>query len=160
MAASIRAEQLLAAALRHQDVPPPHSNENENTMNNSAKNASVTADALDAAADNLRATEADLQRARQEELDRLTSLRDSTNARIQELQGENKNAANLLADAAEPSMGRTVLKYMTVTAAAVGVGALGLWAYGRFSGRGVEEVVQSAGEAVANAGDAIANAAA
>lgn len=160
MAASIRAEQLLAAALRHQDVPPAHSNENENIMNNSTKNASATADALDAAADNLRATEADLQRARQEELDRLTSLRDSTNARIQELQGENKNAANLLADAAEPSMGRTVLKYMTVTAAAVGVGALGLWAYGRFSGRGVEEVVQSAGEAVANAGDAIANAAA
>lgn len=160
MAASIRAEQLLAAALRHQDVPPAHSNENENIMNNSTKNASATADALDAAADNLRATEADLQRARQEELDRLTSLRDSTNARIQELQGENKNAASLLAGAAEPSMGRTVLKYMTVTAAAVGVGALGLWAYGRFSGRGVEEVVQSAGEAVANAGDAIANAAA
>lgn len=160
MAASIRAEQLLAAALRHQDVPPAHSNENENIMNNSAnKNASATADALDAAADNLRATEADLQRARQEELDRLTSLRDSTNARILELQGENKNAANLLAGAAEPSMGRTVLKYMTVTAAAVGVGALGLWAYGRFSGRGVEEVVQSAGEAVASAGDAIANAA-
>lgn len=158
MAASRRAEQLLAAALQSHDVPKSHSQEKTN-MNNAANNANTSANLNDAAAD-LNRAEAELNQARRNEIRDLEELVRSSRERLEQLRKEEKVAGNLLAGAAEPSTAATVLKYTTYAAGAIGLGALGLWAYGRFSGRGAEEVIQSAGEAVAAAGDAVASAAA
>lgn len=157
MAASSRAEQLLAAALQYRDIPKSHSQENDTKMNASA-NASATAANLNEAASAIDSAEQDIKASRRRELEELNNVIASARARVKQLQSEN-TADELLAGVAQPSTARTVLKYATVTAGAIGLGALGLWAYGRFSGRGAEEVIQSAGEAVASAGNAIADAA-